>query len=96
MIEIFYELNFLYLHKERESRLTRNIDDINNICISKFKETLWCDKNLEDTRNLRYYKKVIEYPNLEDQIYLYVLTSVKKKIHIAKIRTNSHALHSET
>jgi hypothetical protein len=35
-------------------------------------------------------------PNLEDQKYLFVLTSVKKKINIAKIRTNSHELHSET
>jgi hypothetical protein len=42
-----------------------------------------------------YYKDVIN-PNLEDQNYLSVLPSVKKKISIAKIRTNSHELHSET
>ena len=35
-------------------------------------------------------------PNLEDQKYLYVLTSSKKKNNIAKIRMNSHELHSET
>jgi hypothetical protein len=29
-------------------------------------------------------------PNLEDQNYLFVLPSVKEKISIAKIRTNSH------
>ena len=35
-------------------------------------------------------------PSLEDQKYLFVLTSSKKKISIAKIRMNSHELHSET
>ena len=34
-------------------------------------------------------------PNLEDQKYLSILTSVKKRINIAKIRINSHGLHSE-
>jgi hypothetical protein len=62
---------------------------------SKFKEKMWCDKELEEKRKLRYYKDVIN-PNLEDQNYLSVLPSVKKKISIAKIRTNSHELHSET
>jgi hypothetical protein len=56
---------------------------------------MWCDKELEEKIKLRYYKDVIN-PNLEDQNYLSVLTSVKKKINIAKIRTNSHELHSET
>ena len=56
---------------------------------------MWCDKELEEKQKLRYYKDVI-HPNLEDQDYLYVLTSVKKKLSIAKIRTNSHELHSET
>ena len=35
-------------------------------------------------------------PTLENQKYLFVLNSSKKKINIAKIRTNSHELHSET
>jgi hypothetical protein len=56
---------------------------------------MWCDKELEGKRKLRHYKDVIN-PNLEDQNYLSVLPSVKKKICIAKIRTNSHELHSET
>ena len=34
--------------------------------------------------------------DLEDQKYLSVLTSVKKVINFAKIRTNSHELLSET
>jgi hypothetical protein len=34
-------------------------------------------------------------PNLEDEKYLFVLASAKKKNSIAKIRTNSHELHSE-
>ena len=39
---------------------------------------MWCDKELEEKRKLMYYKDVIN-PNLKDQNYLYVLTSVKKK-----------------
>jgi hypothetical protein len=70
-------------------------NDIKNIVQAKFKENLWCDKELEHKRKLRYYKEVVN-PNLEDQKYLSVLTSVKKRINIAKIRTNSHELHSET
>jgi hypothetical protein len=44
---------------------------------------------------MRYYKEVIN-PSLEDQKYFFVLTSVKKKINIAKIIKNSHEIHSET
>ena len=47
-----------------------------------------------DKRKLRYYKEVVN-PNLEDQNYLLVLKSAKKKINIAKIRTKSQELHSE-
>ena len=72
-----------------------NKDTIKNIIKSKFKKKMWFDKELEEKRKLRYYKDVIN-PNLEDQNYLSVLPSVKKKISIAKIRTNSHELHSET
>jgi len=74
------------------------LQDINNIRIiitSKFKEKMWDKKVLEVKRKLQYYKEVIN-PNLEVQNYLFVLTSSKKKINIAKIRTNSHELHSET
>ena len=46
-------------------------------------------------RKLRYYKEVI-IPNLEDQKYLSVVTSSRKKINITKIRMNSHGLHSKT
>jgi hypothetical protein len=56
---------------------------------------MWCDKELEEKRKLRYYKDAIN-ANIEDQNYLSVLASVKKKISIAKIRTNSHEIHSET
>jgi hypothetical protein len=48
-----------------------------------------------DKRKLRYYKRVVNL-NLEDQNYLLVLRSAKKKINIAKIITYSHKLHSET
>ena len=43
---------------------------------------------------LRYYKEVIN-PNMEDQKYLSVVTSLRKKINIAKIITDSHKLHSK-
>jgi hypothetical protein len=56
---------------------------------------MWCDKKLEEKRKLRYYKDVINL-NLEDKNYLSILRSVKKKISIAKIRTNSDELHNET
>ena len=77
-----------------ENVTLQNIVDIKNIITSEFKEKLWCDENLEDKRKLIYYKEAIN-PNLEYQNYLSVLTSIKKKIHIAKIR-DSHELHSET
>jgi len=73
----------------------QNINNIKNIITSKFKEKMSCEKDLEVKRKLRYYKEVIN-PNLEDQKYLLVLTSTKKIINIAKIRTNYHELHSET
>ena len=72
----------------------QNIDNITNIITSKFKENMWCDKELVDKRKLRYYKEVVN-PNLEYQKYLSVLRSAKNKINIVQIRTNSHELHSE-
>jgi len=92
-------------HKDAQSCLSRwgimketilkNKDTIKNIIKSKFKEKMWCDKELKGKRKLRYYKEVINH-KLEYQNYLFVLTSVKKKISISEIRTNSHELHSET
>jgi hypothetical protein len=78
-----------------EETILLNKDTIKKNVKSKFKEKMWCDKELEEKRKLKYYKDVIN-PNLEDQNYLSVLPSVKKKISIAKIRTNSHELYSET
>ena len=52
----------------------QNINHIKNIITSKFKEKMWCEKDLEAKINLRYYKEVIN-PTLEDQKYLSVLTS---------------------
>ena len=78
-----------------ENDILQNIDNVKNIITSKFKEKLWCEKNLAIKRKLRYYMQVIN-PNLEDEKYLLVVTSSRKKINIAKIRTNSHEIHSET
>lgn len=78
-----------------ENATLQNINNIKNIITTKFKKKMWGDKDLEVKRKLRYYKDLIN-PNLEDQKYLSILTSLKKKTNIAKIRTNSHELHSET
>ena len=69
----------------------QNINNIKNIVTSKFKEKLWCENDLEAKIKLRYYKEVIN-PTLEDQKYISILTSSKKRINIAKIRTNSNEL----
>jgi hypothetical protein len=61
----------------QEEAIMQNIDNITNIITSKFKENMWCDKELVDKRKLRYYKEVVN-PNLEDQNYLSVLRSAKK------------------
>jgi len=78
-----------------ERTILQNKDSIKKNFKSKFKEKMWCDKELEKRRKLRCYKDVINL-NLEYQNYLSILPSVKKKISIAKIRTNSHELHGET
>jgi len=75
--------------------ILQNKDTIKNIIKSRFKEKMWCDKELEEKRKLRCYKDAIN-PNLEDQNNLSILTSVKKKTSIAKILKKSHELHSET
>ena len=61
-----------------ENVALQNINNIKNIVTSKFKEKMWREKDLEAKRKLRYYKEVIN-PTLEDQKYLYVLISTKKK-----------------
>ena len=61
-----------------ETVALQNINNIKNIVTFKFKEKMWCEKDLEAKRKLRYYKDVIN-PTLEDQKYLFVLTSSKKK-----------------
>jgi hypothetical protein len=66
-----------------EDTILQNKDTIIKTIKSKFKEKMWCDKELEEKRKLRYYKDVIN-PNLEDQNYLSVFPSVKKKISISQ------------
>ena len=70
-------------------------DSVKNTITSKFKDRLWEDKELEGKRKLRYYKEVINL-TLDNYDYLSVLTNTKKKMNIARIRTNSHELRSET
>ena len=61
-----------------EDTILQNKDTIKKNVKSKFKEKMWCDKELEEKRKLKYYKDVIN-TNLEDQNYLSVLPNVKKK-----------------
>ena len=73
-----------------ENGILQNIGNAKNIITFKFEK-----ENLVVKRKLRYYKEVIN-PNLEDQKYLPVVTNSQKEINIAKIRTNSHEVHSKT
>jgi hypothetical protein len=68
----------------KEDVTVQNKNNIKNIIISKFKEKIWCNKELEDKRKFRSYKETIN-PNLEHQMYISILNRVKNKINIAKI-----------
>ena len=70
----------------------QNVDNIKSITTSYFKEKIWCNKEREDKRKLRYYEEMIN-PILEYKKYLSILTSVKKEIKIGKIRIDFHKLH---
>ena len=70
----------------------QNIDNITNIITYKFKENMWCDKELVGKRKLRYWSSLIQ----KIKNYLSILKIENKKINIAKIRTKSHKVHSET
>ena len=69
-------------------------DNIKNTITSQFKDKLWEDQELEGKRKLIYYKEVIN-PTLDNQNYLSMFSSNKKKMNVAKIRTNSHELQSD-
>ena len=62
---------WLNLWEIDENDALQNINNIKNIVSSMFKEKMWCEKDLEAKRKLRYYKEVIN-PTLEDQKYLSV------------------------
>lgn len=66
-------------------------DSVKDTITSKFKDKSWHDRALEGERKLIYYKEVIN-PTLENQNYLSILTSSKKKMNIANIRTNCYEL----
>ena len=70
-------------------------DNIKNTITYKFKDKFWEDQELEGKRKLRYYTEVIK-PTLENQNYRSMFSIYKKKMNIAKIRTNFHELQSET
>jgi hypothetical protein len=55
----------------RYNTILHNKDTIKNIIKSKFKEKMWCDKELVEKIKLTYYNDAIN-PNLEDQNYLFV------------------------
>jgi hypothetical protein len=49
-----------------EDTILQNKDTVKKNVKSKFKERMWCDKELEEKIKLRYYKDVIN-PNLEEK-----------------------------
>jgi len=55
-----------------EDTILQNKDTIKKNVKSKFKEIVWCDKELEEKIKLRYYKDVIN-PNLEEKNSLSIL-----------------------
>jgi hypothetical protein len=55
-----------------EDTILQNKDTVKKNVKSKFKERMWCDKELEEKIKLRYYKDVIN-PNLEEKNCLSVL-----------------------
>ena len=77
-----------------EEDALRDINIVKRTIITKFKKKMWSNREIENNRKL-YYKQIIK-PKLEDQNYLFIFVSLRKKINIAKIRTNFHESHSET
>ena len=55
---------------------------------------MWRKEDLVVKIKLDYYKEIIN-PNLEDQNYLSILMTSKRKVNTSNIRTNSHQIHSE-
>ena len=70
-------------------------DNVKDTITSSFKDKIWDAKELEGKMMLRYYKEVIN-PTLDNENYLSMLISTKKKMNITRIRTNYHELQSET
>ena len=64
-----------------ENVTLQDINSIKSSITTKFKEKMWSEKDLEVKMKLRYYKEVSN-PNVDDHIYLYNLTSSKKKTNI--------------
>jgi len=73
----------------------QNKHNIKSYITSKFKEKFWGYNKLKEREKLRCYKVVLN-PNLENKKYSSIFTTEKKKIKVAKIRNNSHELHSDT
>lgn len=61
---------------------------------NKVIQFFWNDDNIKDKRKLSYYKNIIN-PKLEHPSYPHKIINFKKKLVVAKLRTNSHELHSE-
>jgi hypothetical protein len=49
-------------------------------------------KEIDNDKKLNYYEEIINF-NLEEQNYLFIVVSSKRKINIVKMKTNSHELH---
>ena len=76
-----------------ENTTLQDINNLNKTITYKFKTRMWDKKYFKGKIKLRFYQEVFN-PNMGDQTYLSILTSLKKKINISKIGTNSHEIHS--
>lgn len=73
--------------------ILQNGNNIKILLLPNLRKKNWDDKELKEKKKQRYYKEVIN-PNLENQNYIFILTSVKKRMNTTKLRANRHELHS--
>ena len=70
-------------------------DNIKDTINPNFRDKMWDVKKMEDKRKLRYYKEVIN-PIVDNQNYLSMLTTIKSKMNISRIRNKSRELQSDS
>lgn len=84
----------MYFWRIKEEIIIGSKDSIKDTITSNLKDTMCNDKELEAKRKVRHYKEAIN-PTIDNDNYLSMLTNTKKKVNIARIRTNSHELRTD-